>query len=114
MRLPPGPPEPAAIQMSEWIVRPTALLRRCHARYGEPFTLNINWSDAPMVFVSDPADIRRVFAADQDVLRGGESSSVLEPFAGPRSILLLHGGLPSPDATESPSEMISQSCTTMF
>jgi cytochrome P450 family 135 len=91
MRLPPGPPEPAAIQMSEWIVRPTALLRRCHARYGEPFTLKINWSDAPMVFITDPADIKRVFAADQDVLRGGESSSVLEPFAGPRSILLLHG-----------------------
>jgi cytochrome P450 len=91
MRLPPGPPEPAAIQMSEWIVRPTALLRRCHARYGEPFTLKINWSDAPMVFITDPADIKRVFAAGQDVLRGGESSSVLEPFAGPRSILLLHG-----------------------
>jgi cytochrome P450 len=91
MPLPPGPPEPAALQMSEWIVRPTALLRRCHARYGEPFTLKINWSDAPMVFVSDPADIKRVFAAGPDVLRGGESSSVLEPFAGPRSILLLHG-----------------------
>ena len=91
MPLPPGPREPAAIQMSEWIVRPTALLRRCHARYGEPFTLKIAWSDAPMVFVSDPADIKRVFAADPEVLRGGESSSVLEPFAGPHSILLLHG-----------------------
>jgi cytochrome P450 len=91
MRLPPGPPEPAALQMAEWIVRPTALLRRCEARYGTPFTLNIAWSDAPMVLVSDPADIKRVFAADQDVLRGGESSRVLEPFAGPRSILLLHG-----------------------
>jgi cytochrome P450 len=77
--------------MAEWIVRPTALLRRCHARYGEPFTLKIAWSDAPMVFVSDPADIKRVFAADPSVLRGGESSSVLEPFAGPHSILLLHG-----------------------
>src|SRR3954451_6709001 len=91
MPFPPAPSEPAALQMSEWIVRPTALLRRCHARYGEPFTLKIGWSDAPMVFVSDPADIKRVFAADPDVLRGGESSSVLEPFAGPRSILLLHG-----------------------
>jgi cytochrome P450 len=89
--LPPGPSEPAALQMSEWIVRPTALLRRCAARYGEPFTLKIAWSDAPMVFVSDPADVKRVFGADPDVLRGGESSSVLEPFAGPRSILLLHG-----------------------
>jgi cytochrome P450 len=90
-QLPPGPREPAALQMSEWIVRPTALLRRCHARYGEPFTLKIAWSDAPMVFLSDPADIKRVFSADPAVLRGGESSSILEPFAGPRSILLLHG-----------------------
>ena len=91
MQLPPGPREPAALQMSEWIVRPTALLRRCHARYGEPFTLRIGWSDAPMVLVSDPADIKRIFAADPDVLRGGASSTVLEPFAGPRSILLLDG-----------------------
>ncbi len=91
MPLPPGPPEPAAIQMFEWVARPTALLRRCQARYGEPFTLKIAWSDAPMVFISDPAEIKRVFAAPQDVLRGGESSSVLEPFAGPHSILLLHG-----------------------
>jgi cytochrome P450 family 135 len=91
MPLPPGPREPPAIQMTEWIVRPTALLRRCHARYGEPFTLRIAWSDAPMVLISDPAEIKRVFAAPQDVLRGGESSSVLEPFAGPHSILLLHG-----------------------
>jgi cytochrome P450 family 135 len=91
MQLPPGPREPAAVQMSEWIVRPTALLRRCHARYGEPFTLRIAWSDAPMVLVSDPADIKRVFTAPPTVLRGGESARVLEPFAGPRSILLLDG-----------------------
>src|SRR4051794_18419677 len=91
MPLPPGPPEPAPLQMAEWIVRPTALLRRCQTRYGEPFTLRIGWADAPMVFLSDPADIKRVFAASPDVLRGGESSSVLGPFAGPRSILLLHG-----------------------
>jgi cytochrome P450 len=91
MSLPPGPPEPAAIQMYEWVARPTALLRRCQARYGEPFTLKIAWTDAPMVFISDPAEIKRVFAAPPDVLRGGESSSVLEPFAGSHSILLLHG-----------------------
>ena len=79
MPLPPGPREPAAIQMSEWIVRPTALLRRCHARYGEPFTLKIGWSDAPMVLVSDPADIKRIFAADPDELRGGASSTAGRP-----------------------------------
>jgi cytochrome P450 family 135 len=91
MQLPPGPPAPAAVQTVEWVARPTALLRRCQARYGEPFTLRIAWNDGPMVLVSDPADIKRVFAAGSDVLRPGASSTVLEPFAGPRSILVLDG-----------------------
>ena len=91
MPLPPGPREPAALQTVEWIARPTAFLRRCQARHGEPFTVRVAWADAPMVLVSDPAEIKRVFTAPADVLRGGASSTVLEPFAGPSSILLLDG-----------------------
>ncbi len=91
MPLPPGPQAPAAIQTYEWIARPTALMRRCQARYGEPFTLKIAWADAPMVFVSDPHELKRVFSAGPEVLRAGASSTVLEPFAGPRSILVLDG-----------------------
>jgi cytochrome P450 len=90
-RFPPGPREPAALQTVEWIVRPTALLRRAQARHGEPFTIRTAWSDAPMVLVSDPEEIKRVYAAPPDVLQGGESAAFLEPFAGPSSILLLHG-----------------------
>src|SRR5215208_6238398 len=90
MPLPPGPREPAAVQTVEWIARPTTFLRRCQAAYGEPFTIRVAWADAPMVLVSEPDDIRRVFAAGPE-LRGGSSSTVLEPFAGPSSILLLHG-----------------------
>ena len=89
--LPPGPPTPAAVQTVEWIARPTDLLRRSAARYGEPFTLRTLWADAPMVLVSDPETIQRVYAAPADVLRGGASSAMLEPFAGPSSILLLDG-----------------------
>jgi cytochrome P450 len=89
--LPPGPREPAALQTVEWIVRPTALLRRAQARHGEPFTVRTAWSDAPMVLVSDPAEIKRVYGAPPDVLQGGESAAFLEPFAGPSSILILHG-----------------------
>ncbi len=89
--LPPGPREPAALQTVEWVVRPTALLRRAQARYGEPFTLRTAWSDAPLVLVSDPEEIKRVYAAPPDVLQGGESAAFLEPFAGRRSILILHG-----------------------
>ena len=89
--LPPGPREPAALQTAEWIARPTAFLRRCQARHGEPFTVRVAWADAPMVLVSDPDSIRRVFTAGPEVLQGGSSSTVLEPFAGPSSILVLSG-----------------------
>jgi cytochrome P450 len=89
--LPPGPSTPAAVQTLEWIARPTDLLRRSAARFGEPFTLRIRWADAPMVLVSDPAEIRRIHAEPPAVLRGGASSRVLEPFAGPSSILLTDG-----------------------
>src|SRR5687768_17845152 len=91
MPLPPGPREPAALQTVEWIARPTAFLRRCQARHGEPFTVRVAWADAPMVLVSEPAEIKRIFTAGEDVLHGGSSSTVLEPFAGPSSILLLDG-----------------------
>jgi cytochrome P450 len=89
--LPPGPAAPAAAQTIEWVARPTDLMRRSAARYGEPFTLRTLWADAPMVLVSDPETIRRVYAAPEDELRGGASSTVLEPFAGPSSILLTSG-----------------------
>ena len=89
--LPPGPKAPSALQTVEWIVRPTALLRRAQARYGEPFTIRTAWSDAPLVLTSDPAEIKRVYAAPPDVLQGGEAAGFLEPFAGRNSILILHG-----------------------
>src|SRR5688500_1744673 len=91
MELPPGPSAPPAVQTYEWVARPTALMRRCRARYGEPFTLRTLWTDGPMVFVSDPKDIKRVYAAGPDVLHPGESSAILEPLAGSRSILVLDG-----------------------
>jgi cytochrome P450 len=72
-------------------VRPTDLLRRAKARYGEIFTLNTLWYDAPLVCVSDPSEIQRVYKAPQDVLLGGEGASFLEPFVGPRSVLILSG-----------------------
>ena len=87
--LPPGPSAPAALQTYEWVARPTTLMRRAQARYGEPFTLRLAWSDAPMVFTSDPAEIKRAYATPE--LRAGASSTFLEPFAGPRSILVLDG-----------------------
>ncbi len=44
-----------------------------------------------MVLVSDPETIKRVYAAPPEALCGGASSTVLEPFVGPSSILLTTG-----------------------
>ncbi|HVL95240.1 MAG TPA: cytochrome P450, partial [Solirubrobacteraceae bacterium] len=63
----------------------------CAARYGEPFTLRTQWADAPVVMVWDPEAVRRVFTAPPGALRAGASSAILEPFAGPASILVLDG-----------------------
>src|SRR5918911_2643310 len=87
--LPPGPRAPTAVQTVQWITQPTALLRRAQATYGEPFTLRMAWEDAPLVMISDPEEIRRVYAAPADVLAGG--ARILEPFVGPHSVLVLDG-----------------------
>src|SRR4051812_30640587 len=89
--LPPGPNEPAVLQTVEWIVRPTDLLRRAQARYGDVFTLHTVWYDAPLVCLSDPAQIQAVYKAPPDVLQGGDAASLLEPFVGPKSVLTLSG-----------------------
>ena len=89
--LPAGPREPWAVQTAEWVARPTAFLRRCARRHGEPFTLRTAWADAPMVLVSHPDDVKAIFTGDPEILRAGGSGSLLEPFAGRHSILLLDG-----------------------
>jgi cytochrome P450 len=89
--LPPGPSAPPIVQTWEWLARPTALLRRSAARHGVPFTLRTAWTDAPLVIVSDPADVRTVFTAPPEVAIAGASSSFIEPFVGPSSILVLDG-----------------------
>jgi cytochrome P450 len=89
--LPPGPREPAALQTLEWVVRPTAFLRRCAAAYGEAFTIHLAFDDAPLVLVWHPDAVRAVYSADPEVARRGASPGPLRPVAGPRSILFADG-----------------------
>jgi cytochrome P450 len=89
--LPPGPRIPEALQTIEWVARPTAFLRACAARHGDPFTIRTAWTAGPVVVTSDHETARALFTEHAAIARGGSSSAVLEPFAGPRSILLLDG-----------------------
>ncbi|HEX7299563.1 MAG TPA: cytochrome P450 [Solirubrobacteraceae bacterium] len=89
--LPPGPREPAVLQTLEWVMRPTAFLRRCAATYGEAFTVRLAFDDAPLVLVWHPDAVRAVYSASASVARRGGSPGPLRPVAGPRSILLADG-----------------------
>lgn len=87
MTLPPGPAAPPAIQTLEWVLRPATLLENAADRHGEPFTLRTNWSDGPLVVVWSPEEVKRVFTGGLHAA----GAPLLEPFAGPSSILVLEG-----------------------
>ncbi|MDQ3742608.1 MAG: cytochrome P450 [Actinomycetota bacterium] len=93
--LPPGPRLPAWFQALGWALRPTALLRRAEAEFGEIFTLRglAGGHDMPYVFVSNPAVIKAIATGDRDALRAGAARGfdLFEPVFGPNSILLLDG-----------------------
>jgi cytochrome P450 len=86
--LPPGPRYPSLIQGIGTWKRPLASLRHYRARYGKRFTVRFPASP-PFVILSDPAEIKEVFAAPPDVLHPGEGARVLEPLVGKNSVILL-------------------------
>jgi cytochrome P450 len=88
--LPPGPPLPALAQGVWFLTRPVDYFERCRVRYGDPFTLRLP-STPPVVMFGEPGAIRDIFTADEDVLRAGEATVVLQPILGPNSLLLLDG-----------------------
>jgi cytochrome P450 len=71
--------------------RPRAYLERCRARYGKRFTIRFLGAP-PFVMLSDPDDIKEVFAAPPEVLHPGEGAKVLEPLVGTNSVILLDEG----------------------
>jgi cytochrome P450 len=91
MDLPPGPRTPAAWQTVAWMTRPAAFMRGLHARFGDPVTIRMYWTEEPMVLFSHPEAVRDVFRLDPAIAPAGQSWEFLRPFAGPHSILLLDG-----------------------
>lgn len=88
--LPPGPKAPAAVQTARWVRSPVPFFEGCRERYGPRFTMRLAFGP-PMVNLTDPAEIKEVFAAPPDVLEPGLGGKVLEPVMGARSVLVLDG-----------------------
>ena len=90
MTLPPGPSLPAPLQTLRLMARPVPLLERSRREFGDSFTLRAV-PVGEMVFVSDPASIKAVFAADRVNTIAPGRNLVLAPLLGPDSLLLLEG-----------------------
>ncbi len=88
--MPPGPKAPAAIQTARWVREPIPFMERCRERYGPRFTMRLMFGP-PMVNLTDPDEIKQVFAAPPDVLEPGKGGKVLEAVMGARSVLVLDG-----------------------
>jgi cytochrome P450 len=88
--LPPGPPEPAAIQTARWLLRPISFMESCRRRYGELFSVSFLGFKTPMVMLTDPAAIRALYTERRHGLPPGRGVALL-PVVGPRSVLLLEG-----------------------
>jgi cytochrome P450 len=85
--LPPGPTLPPLLQLIWMWTRPSAAILRLR-RYGRRATVRLPFQP-PLVVLSDPDEIREVFAADPEVLHPGEGSRILEPILGRNSVILL-------------------------
>ncbi len=85
--LPPGPRASKWLQLLGTWTRPTATLEGLR-RYGPRVTVELPFQP-PFVMLSDPADIKELFAAPPEVLHPGEGAWVLEPIIGRNSVILL-------------------------
>jgi cytochrome P450 len=60
----------------------------CRRRYGPVFTLRVSQLGT-VVYLSDPAEIKKVFAGDVATYHAGEANSMLTGLLGPASVLVV-------------------------
>jgi cytochrome P450 len=86
--LPPAAPLPSALQTLACRNHPLEYLEWCRRRIGQRFSV-YPVDMAPLVFLSDPNDIRAVVTAPLTVLHAGAGAALTAPLFGERSFLLL-------------------------
>ncbi|NBQ42108.1 MAG: cytochrome P450, partial [Mycobacteriaceae bacterium] len=86
--LPPGPPLPRSVQTALVMRSWPGYITACQRRYGPIFTLRIA-TMGTIVYLTDPADIKTVFAGDPAVYHAGEANAMLAGLLGETSVLLI-------------------------
>jgi cytochrome P450 len=86
--LPPGPRLPAWVQAYLLFRHWPRFVSACRRRYGNVFTLRIaSWGT--IVYLADPADIKKVLAGDTSIYHAGEANSILSGLLGDSSVLVI-------------------------
>lgn len=85
--LPPAAPLPSTLQTLGCRLRPHDYFRHARRRYGSPFTIYPTGMP-PLVVLSDPEEIRAMFAAPPNVLCPGAGAHLTTTLYGPRSFIL--------------------------
>ncbi|HEX2286770.1 MAG TPA: cytochrome P450 [Mycobacterium sp.] len=86
--LPPGPPLPAWLQTLIFMRHWPRFVSACSRRYGSVFTIRVV-PMGTMVYLSDPAEIKKVFAGDPSVFHAGEANAMLRGLLGDTSVLVI-------------------------
>jgi|SRR5215211_878187 len=87
--IPPGPRLPALLQAARIASDPVGWMERRQSRHGDCFSSKFPFF-GHLVYLADPAEIRRVFAGDAAVFHAGEANSIpLGPVFGTYSLLTL-------------------------
>jgi cytochrome P450 len=86
-RLPPSTPLPIAAQTLAFWYSPHAYLAWCRRRYGPTFTVRAVGM-APLVFLSNPEDIKAIVHAPPEALHPGAGASAITPLVGEGSFML--------------------------
>lgn len=88
--LPPGPRLPAVVQAGLMLRYWPRFVTAAHRRYGAIFALRVA-SMGTVVYLSDSADIKTVFAGDPTVFRAGEANAMLAGLLEESSVLVVDG-----------------------
>ena len=87
---PPKIPLPAPVQTLRFLVRPLPFFERWRRELGETFHASI-LGPGELIFVSDPASLKRLFGADRVNTIAPGRNIILKPLLGPGSLLLQEG-----------------------
>lgn len=88
--LPPGPTEPAALQLARWYLGLPKFLQSCHRRYGDTFTVRMPVF-GKFVVLSRLDEVRQVLRAPAETFDGGGPYSIFSSTFGPASTIAATG-----------------------